>query len=153
MSEEVVWKLVLRGVAKQMTFAKDLRKMGFSDEQIAAAEVDGKPLAEVDKKKPSRVEGMNKTEAQYSYELDWRKQEGVVEEYWFERVKLKLAYKTFYTPDFLVRYTDGRLVFVEIKGFLRDDAAVKFKLAREMFPWAEFVMLRRVKGEWVEVNI
>ena len=136
-----------------MTFAKDLKRMGFSDEQIAAVEVDGKPLAEVDKPKPSRVEGMNKTEAQYSYELDMQQIDGVVDRYWFERIKFKLAYKTFYTPDFLVRYTDGRLQCVEIKGFLRDDAAVKFKLAREMFPWAEFVMLRRVKGEWVEVNI
>jgi len=136
-----------------MNVADELRRAGWKPEQIATATVDGKPLAEADKKKTSRVQGMNKTESQYSYELDYLKRAGVIEEYWFERVKLKLAYKTFYTPDFLIRYTDGRLVFVEIKGWLRDDAAVKYKLAREMFPWAEFVMLRRVKRDWIAVNI
>ena len=136
-----------------MTLSDDLRRMGFSAEQIATSLVDGKPIAEAERKKPSRVDGMNKTEALYSVELDWLKREGVVVEWLFESIKLRLAKRTWYTPDFFVRFADGRMMFVEIKGFLRDDAAVKFKMARDKFRWAEFIMLRRIKTNWVPVNI
>lgn len=136
------------------SIADELRRLGFKDEQIAGALVDGKPLAEVDRPKPSKTpDGMNKTEAAYAIELDWLKREGAIAGYWFESIKFKLARKTTYTPDFCVLFPDGRIQFVEIKGFLRDDAAIKFKLAREKFPQWEFIMLRKVKREWVKVNI
>jgi hypothetical protein len=135
-----------------MTIADDLRKLGWKPEQIAAATINGKPLSEAEPK--SRTpDGMNKTEALFAAELDWQKREGIVVEWKFESIKLRLARKTHYTPDFFVRYSDGRLVFIEIKGFLRDDSAIKFKLAREAYPWAEFRMLRRREGAWHAVNI
>ena len=139
-------------MTNKTSIVNDLRRQGWPDDLIAAAKVDGKLLSEI-KDKPSKFEKMNKTESRYAMTLGDLMRDGIVIEYKFEAIKLKLAYKTFYTPDFFVRYADGRLKFVEIKGFLRDDAAVKFKLAREAFSWAEFTMLRLVKGNWAEVNI
>ena len=137
-----------------MNITSELRSMGWSNEQIASATVDGKPMAEVDKKKPSKFDGMNKTESRYAAELDWLKREGKVIDYWFEKINLKLAYKTHYRPDFLVQYADGRLVFVEIKGgYVRDDSAVKFKTAREMFPMFQWICLQKTKEGWRELFV
>jgi len=134
-----------------MNIATQLKQMGFKPDQIAGALVDGKPLAAVEEKKPKSE--MNKTEALYALELDALLRENIIASWKFESIKLRLAKRTWYTPDFFVIPTIGRPRFVEIKGFLRDDAAIKFKLAREAYPWADFVMLRRVKGQWVKVNI
>ena len=130
-----------------------LRAMGVGEDAIATATVGGKPVSEIDKPKASRVDGMNKAEAQYSFELDILKAAGEIIDWWYEAVNLKLAKKTWYKPDFLVLLPNGKLRFVEIKGFLRDDAAIKYKLAREEFAFAEWVMLRLVKRRWVEVPI
>ena len=97
---------------------------------------------------------MNKTEKRYAQEvLDPRVWTGELVTWKFEAVKLKLAYRTWYTPDFWTIAPDGRMEMIEIKGFLQDDAAVKYKIAREAFPIFEWRMIRRVKGEWVEVRI
>jgi hypothetical protein len=138
------------------TIAEQMRRMGFRQEIIDGATVDGKPLCDVPggtTPKSRLPERMNKTEALYAVELEWERVYGRIIGWQFGAVKLRLADKTWYTPDFLVQLPDGRMRFVEIKGWLRDDAAVKFKCAREQFPWAEFLMLRRVKKRWVEVNI
>ena len=130
-----------------------LRQAGIPEDLIATATINGRPVADNPERKSRLPSGMNKTEALYAAELDWLKREGTIREYWFERVKLKLARKTYYTPDFLVQFTGGRLLFVEVKGYLRDDAAVKFKTARELFPWAGFLMVRRTKGRFEAMGI
>jgi hypothetical protein len=66
----------------------------------------------------------------------------------FEAVKLRLADKTFYTPDFLVVLKDGSLEFHETKGFWRDDARVKIKVAAELYPMFRFAALKKKKGNW-----
>lgn len=137
-----------------MTLASDLKALGFKPNQIATATCNGKPLSEAEPKVKSMAhDGMNKTEELFAAELDALQRAGVIVEWKFESIKLRLARKTFYTPDFFIRYTDGRLAFTEIKGFMRDDAAIKYKLAREAYSWAEWRMLRRVKGTWQAVNI
>ena len=135
-----------------VTVTDQLRRLGFSDEAIARATVGGKPLIEA-VRKPSRVDRMNKTEALYSVELEWQQREGTIRRWAFESLKFRLAKRTWYTPDFAVWLTDGRLRLVEVKGFLRDDAAAKFKIAREMYAEFEWLMVRRVKGHWEEVPI
>jgi hypothetical protein len=134
-------------------YAAQLRAMHFTDAQIAAARCHGKPLALADEKaKPHKLDGMNKTEAAYAAHLDWLTREGFVRSYLFGSVKLRLARKTWYTPDFFVVYR-GHYEFVEVKGFLRDDAAAKFKIAREMYPFAMWRMVKREGGRFVEMNI
>ena len=95
----------------------------------------------------SAYDRMNKTEAAYAYELEMRRLAGEVAWFAFEAIKLRLADKTFYTPDFLVVLADGEVQFHEVKGFWRDDARVKIKVAAEQYPFP-FVAIRKTKGGW-----
>lgn len=90
---------------------------------------------------------MNKTEALYANELKILQSAGEIISWHFEAVTFKLAYRTTYTPDFLVVYPDHFEV-VEIKGFLRDDAAVKFKTAADKFPHLKWKMIRWKRKQW-----
>jgi hypothetical protein len=96
-------------------------------------------------KRAPLVRGMNKTERRYADQLDAWQRDGAVVWWAFEAVKLKLAPNTHYTPDFLVLYNDGTVAFHEVKGFWRDDARVKIKVAAAMFPFP-FFAVRWAKG-------
>jgi hypothetical protein len=90
----------------------------------------------------------NKTEVVYAVHLETLKRAGLVLWYRFEAVKLRLADNTFYTPDFAVMLPDGEIELHEVKGFWRDDARVKIKVAAEMYPF-QFVAVQKAKGgEW-----
>lgn len=90
---------------------------------------------------------MNKLEAAYARTLEERRAAGEIDWFIFESLKLKLADKTFYTPDFAVMLSDGQIEIHEVKGFWEDDARVKIKVAAEKFPF-KFKAIRRVKSQW-----
>ncbi len=89
----------------------------------------------------------NKTEAAYEQYLELQKRGGAILWYRFEGIKLRLADNTFYTPDFVVIKSDGMIEMHEVKGFWRDDARVKIKVAAEMFPFT-FLAIKKNKGGW-----
>lgn len=95
---------------------------------------------------------MNKTEAEYAALLEIRKRSGGdIEWYAFEAITLKLADDTRYTPDFLVMRHDGTLECHETKGFWRDDALIKIKVAAEKFPFrfvAQQKLPQKEGGGW-----
>lgn len=91
---------------------------------------------------------MNKTEAEYASCLETFKKSGMLIDYRFEAVKLRLANLTTYTPDFMVIDPDGAVVFHEVKGFWMDDARVKIKVAAEQYPWFHFQAITKKKGNW-----
>ena len=66
----------------------------------------------------------------------------------FEPLKFKLAPKTFYTPDFLVIRKNCFEIY-EVKGFWRDDARVKIKVAAKMFPWFKWYAVQLKRKQWV----
>lgn len=93
---------------------------------------------------------MNKTEAKYYEHLMTLMRDGVIEYVRFDAIKLRLADKTFYSPDFMVMQPDGQIEFHEVKGsrrqrdengmvtfkpFVEDDAAVKIKVAAGLLPF------------------
>ena len=126
--------------------------MGFSDNVIATARVDGKPLTELETKSRTQEDRMNKTEALYTIELEAQRGAGEITRWAFESLKFRLANRTWYTPDFAAWLTSGGVRVVEVKGgFIRDDAAVKFKVAREMYPEFEWVCMQRTKAGWRQV--
>ena len=84
---------------------------------------------------------MNATEAKYALHLEGLKAQGVIVRYKFEKIKFILADRTTYTPDFYVLFP-GHIEFHEIKGFLRDDANVKFKIVADLFPEFRWKMIR-----------
>jgi len=91
---------------------------------------------------------MNRTEHQYAQHLDIRKAAGEILEWHFEPLKLRLADRTYYSPDFMVILPEGWIELHEIKGFWEDDARVKIKVAAETFPYFRFISIKRVKEEW-----
>jgi len=80
---------------------------------------------------------MNKWEKAHESELLILLQIREILGYHFEPFGLKLASKTYYHPDFLVVYPDHFEIH-EVKGFMRDDANVKIKVATKLFPWFQF---------------
>lgn len=101
-----------------------------------------------------RVPGaMNRLEREYGDHLAVLHASGDVEWFAFEAVKLKLADKTFYTPDFIVMAKDGVLELHEVKGHWEDDARVKVKVVASLFPFRVRCIKARGKrdgGGWVE---
>jgi hypothetical protein len=103
---------------------------------------------------------MNKTEYAYSLYLEAERQAGKIHWWAFEAIKLRLADKTYYTPDFAVirSYMPWHLkpiVFFEVKGFWRDDARVKIKVAAEMYRDAFFfvAVTKSRSADWKYENI
>lgn len=96
-------------------------------------------------KPPKPGDGMNKLERAFHGKAVAAFGVGNV---YFEPFKLRLAGRTWYTLDFLI--DDGYPMFLyEIKGFMRDDAAIKLKVAADTYPCFTFVLVTRPKGVWV----
>ena len=91
--------------------------------------------------KPQGV--MNNTEKEYSQQLELQMLAGEIYAWKFEPVALVLADRTRYTPDFLVIEKDMTVRFDEVKGFWRDDARVKIKVAAKAFPWFKFQAIQK----------
>ena len=89
---------------------------------------------------------MNGTERAYAAHLEMQKQAGLIYSYAFEAIRLRLAKSTFYNPDFVVYKRDGTVEFHEVKGYWRDDARVKIKVAAELFPFRFLAVVKRANG-------
>lgn len=128
---------------------------GWTAESLAKIGISRAKAAEAVNLKAKAVRGsfhksgqMNKTEAAYAARLESLKLAGEIADYRFECVKLRLADRTFYTPDFMVLRADGAFEMHEVKGFWEDDARVKIKVAAELYPF-KFIAARKQKGAWV----
>jgi len=95
----------------------------------------------------NRHDGLNRTEAAYADYLELLKKAGEIEGWMAHPFGLRLADKTFYHPDFLVICKD-QFEIHEVKGFFRDDANVKLKVAVAMFPWFQFKLVRKAGKGW-----
>ena len=92
---------------------------------------------------------LNKTEIAYLEYLQ------VLKPQWLgvQCIKLKLADNTTYTPDFWMLDHAGVLHAREVKGFWRDDARVKIKVAARQYPWARFTAASKTKHGWEHEEI
>ena len=96
---------------------------------------------------PRPEKGMNKLEERYGKYLDGLKMAGEIIDWRYEALKLRLADKTFYTPDFIVLFTD-RIELHETKGFMQDDANVKIKVAASQYWYFKFVLVQWKQKKW-----
>lgn len=94
------------------------------------------------------VSPMNKTEQAYAAHLQKLKLAGEIFYYKFEPLKLRLAKNTYYTPDFMIIDNNRVIKFHEVKGFWRDDARVKIKVAAQAFPFFVFIAVQKFRGGW-----
>ena len=99
---------------------------------------------------------MNKTEKAYFDYLTKLKNEGLIKDFWFECVKLKVATnRCEYLPDFMVLRNNGLLELHEVKGakaIFTDDAKVKCKVCADKYPFTLYVVFPRPKkdgGGWI----
>ena len=92
---------------------------------------------------------MNALEQKYSNHLQLLKLAGEIRGWTPQPQKLKLAYRTTYTPDFLVSMNDGSIEYHETKGYMRDDAAVKLKVAARLYPQFMFRLVKDSRNGWV----
>lgn len=90
---------------------------------------------------------MNKSEQAYSVHLEAEKYAGNLLWWKFEGIKLRLADNTFLTVDFAVMTADGELQMHEVKGWMEGDAAVKLKVAADMYPLRFFVVRAKLKRD------
>lgn len=98
--------------------------------------------------KPSHDEDkLNKTERAYLHHL--RAQPNNV---WVgvQNLTLKIADDCRLTPDFAVLDASGKLTLIDVKGFQREDALIKMKVAARLFPMFEFSIVKREGVGWSE---
>lgn len=99
---------------------------------------------------------MNRVEGLYAAFLEQQRTTGAVLFWAFEPMKIVLAPKTTYTPDFLVVRPQLPMRFVDIKGtkkelpWIEPDAALKIKLAAVLYWPFEFLVSWHVRGRWLE---
>lgn len=65
-----------------------------------------------------------------------------------QAITLKLGDDCRFTPDFSYIGENGEMVFEDVKGFQRDDALVKIKVAARKFTWARFLIVKKSKHSW-----
>lgn len=102
---------------------------------------------------PRRDGSMNGLELAYSQELERRRIAGEILRWDFEPEKLRLADRTFYTPDFRVILLDGEIEWHEVKGTWvgGEHNRVKIKVAAEAHPYRFVAVMARAKrdgGGW-----
>jgi len=101
------------------------------------------------------TKGPNKLEREFEA---WLREEWKVTDPWFhaQGLTLLIANGVRYTPDMVVVFADGSgtcgVWAYETKGFMRDDAAVKIKVAACVYPWIKFHLVTKRKkrdgGGW-----
>ena len=106
---------------------------------------------------------MNRLEQAFALKLEHERRYGKIFRWEFEPVRLKLAgKKCTYTPDFMVVRKSAQpehvtlegeplssIEFFEVKGkFIREDAAVKLKVAAGLYPFWRFILAKCIKGAW-----
>lgn len=120
-----------------------------------------RPLAK--RPKPTgriRVKGMNKTETSYGQYLDLLKLDGEVIWWGFEALKLRIGDNCWYSPDFLVMYSDNHLELHDTKApkghpgaqtyRAEDDAIVKARSTGANFPVPMYFVWREHTGDWAK---
>lgn len=85
---------------------------------------------------------MNTLERRYAQRLSLLKRAGKIQTYRFEAVRFRLADRCWYTPDFLVVLPNNAIECHETKGFMRDDAAIKWKAVADLYPFWRFFLVR-----------
>jgi deoxycytidine triphosphate deaminase len=93
-------------------------------------------------------EKLNKLEKDY---LEWLRACG---DWWIcvQAITLKIGYDTRLTLDFWALDERG-LRAIDVKGFQREDALIKIKVAARMYPFIRFLIAKRNGGVWEHKEI
>ncbi len=105
---------------------------------------------------------MNRVETEYAKHLRQLQIIGQIEWFVYEGIKLRLADRTFFTPDFFVMLANGELEVHEVKGtkyvegvgrpWIEEDANVKLKVCTELFPFPLRLMFYDKHRGWIDAH-
>ena len=101
----------------------------------------------------SDEDALNKTERAF---LAWlRAKPGQYRNIGIQNIRLGLAYRCTYRPDFTAMTPDRGFVLFEVKGpYVREDSWVKLKTAARLYPWWVFIKAQKqADGHWTVVEI
>lgn len=87
---------------------------------------------------------LNKTELAF---LRFIRADPKIKEVHVQDMTFKLANDCRLTPDFSYIFM-GRQVFIDVKGFQREDALIKMKMAARKFPQFDFYIVKKAQGGW-----
>ena len=99
-----------------------------------------------ERKERTAFGGMNGMERDYAIQLDLLKSLGDVTFWAFNEVRFKLADGAWFKPDFFVIYPDGHCELHETKGFCREAAILRMKVAASRFPLRWRLVFRTENG-------
>jgi hypothetical protein len=121
------------------------RSAGFvNDEQRQLAQKVSQSAARIPR-------GMNKLENLFAETLRERQDRGELVWYQFEAIRFRLADGAYYKPDWAAVTNQGNLLLYECKGFWREAARVRIKVAADRHPF-HFCAVRKLKvregGGW-----
>lgn len=111
---------------------------------VHARECVAKAAATAKKQAGSRYR--SKLEERYHAHLAAEVKQGRLERVDYEPVRLRLAECCWYTPDFRV-IRDGKTEFHETKGYMREAARVRLRVAAELHPYT-FYLVRADGAGW-----
>jgi len=92
----------------------------------------------------------SKWEEAYGYVMALEKQTGLIRDYGYETMTLKLAKGMYHRPDYTVWHLDGTIELRQIKGYHKNIRAslTALKWAAQRHPWYLFTLWRRVGQGW-----
>lgn len=97
-----------------------------------------------------KIDGLydSKLERDYARRLDSLRHGGLVRDWMYHPMRLRLADGTYYTPDFMVVMPSGLVELHETKGFMREAARVRLNVAADKFRCFSFRLVRREGWSW-----
>jgi hypothetical protein len=102
------------------------------------------------KGRPAPSPYRSQLEADYAQRLELQRIAGEVLGYDYEGMRLNLGGGAWYKPDFLILPPSMELTLAEVKGFWREAARVRIKVAAAKYPYLRFVAVTREDGVWRE---
>lgn len=90
----------------------------------------------------------SKFEADYAKRLQLQLAIGMIRGFAYEADSLEIGLGARYTPDFRVRQLSGAVEYLEIKGYRREAAMVRLRVAAKLYPQFRFVLVTKVAGRW-----
>lgn len=88
---------------------------------------------------------MNRLESSFAKKLDEELHGGKILWWAFESVKFSLGSGAWFCPDFVVMTSVQEIVFYETKGFMREAANVRLKVAANKYPF-RFMLVRHARS-------
>jgi len=95
----------------------------------------------------------SKWELEYAKYLDVMKAAGQIRDWAYEGEHLDIGIGARYTPDFRLVCFDGLIQYREVKGYKREAAMVRLKVAAKLYPQYTFVLVTKKDGSWVHTPI